>query len=201
MNKISITLSLIFVSVILIARDETITVVGGSVEVFDSGTSCWVKKIRGSQISGNVFIRSARPFALRERNGLSETYSPCDCTLVSALSPQKKNEMMRYDNNVISRESFDAGFILSPAFLKVYNGEKWEFCIISSSDEGQELNYEVTSSPDWMIIDNPAGVLTDKIVVTGKIDAEKTAASRSSDSKCTIVCNGKSLDLPVLLAL
>lgn len=201
MNKISIVFSLMFISVILIARDEIITVVGGSVEVFDSEKSCWVKKTRGSQISDNVFIRSARPFALRGKNGLSETFSPCDCTLVSAISPQKKNEVMRYGNNVISRESFDAGFILSTAFLKVNNGEKWEFCIISSSDEGKELSYEVTSFPEWMIIDNPVGVLTDKVVITGTVDAEKAAFSNSSDSKCTIVCNDKSLDLPVLLTL
>ena len=180
------------------AQNETYTVVGGPVEAFDAKTSGWVKKARGSEVADTDFVRSASSFSLRGKRGMSETYSQCDCTLVASLKPQKKAEVSRRSNDVISRDIFDAGFLLAPASLKVRKGATWKFDIVKTADDGQEFGYEVSAFPDWLVIDNPKGVLTGKVTITGKVDAEKAAAFVSSGAHCTVVCNGKTLELPVI---
>lgn len=198
MKRLSIALALCCVCFPLFAQNDVFVVVGGPVEVFDNETSSWVRKARGSEVRDNDYVRSSASFSLRGKRGLSEIYSSCDSTMVASLKPQKKIEVTRRSNDVTSRELFDAGFLLAPARLQVKRGEPWKFDIVKTAEDSLEFSYEVSSFPEWLIIDNPSGVLSDRIAVTGRVDEQKSASFISFGASCTIVCNGNSLDLPVI---
>ena len=188
------------IGVCMFAQTETFVVVGGPVEVPESSCS-WGKVARGGKVSSDQYVRSSGRFSLRNKKGISETYNPCDCTLVSELVPLKKISSEKRSNNVISRDRGEFGYIFSPAVLAVRQGREFSFEIISTEKNVKTVEYRIESVPDWLEIQNASGTLSDKIVITGKAKDKVLVGTLSLDDSITVVCGESKCDLPVRLTL
>lgn len=198
MKKVFLTLVLCLIGVSLSAQNESFTVVGGPVEVFGEGDS-WMKVGRGGQISSDSHVRASARFSLRNKRGVSETYSPCDCTLVTSLVPLKKVSTEKRSNNVISRNQADLGYIFSPAVLTVRQGREFSFEIVNTGKNAGDVAYKITSFPDWLEMEKASGTFSEKVKISGKAKDKVLSTTVSLDGKILVDLGGNSCELPVRL--
>lgn len=186
--------NLLFISIFLCStsfaqsnRTTTYTVAGGKVEVYDASSQSWKKLKKDSSVKSNEYVRSEGSFTLRGRKGFSQMYPQCDSVLVSSLSPMKMVATIQRGNDVITRDVETSVYRLDKYSITLHPDSDWSFDIMLSGEERQ-FDYEVIPEEDWIMIDNPSGVVQRRTKVSGKINVDNLVSLEKLEGRCRVKC-------------